>query len=72
MPQQQATEPFRVPADWHPIVGSQEPTYLYHAEGKASVFYKQVYQYNWKKWFTALNLKPSLSLLTELPSAVHQ
>ena len=51
IPQLTSPEPFRVPEDWQPIQGTQEPSYLYHEQDKTSDFFKYVVVQNWKKWF---------------------
>jgi hypothetical protein len=38
-PGQESIEPFRVPIEWNPIVGTVEPTYIYQEENKVSVYF---------------------------------
>ena len=54
-----STEPWRIPADWNPYQGTQEPTYVYLQNPDAKPEYMTKFiERNWNKW--EANLVPIL------------
>ncbi len=58
----QSDEPFRVPKNWSPYIDEFDPTYLYIEQGLISLYYRNVYLANWRKWYEKCEIEAPTSI----------